>query len=80
VSLPGTEILVVVGVEEGVVSAGRGGGLAALENEVGGCIGRGLLLLVLGQEKREAGSAGVVVVVVGVGEGGGGGGRGRCGW
>jgi len=72
VSFPGTEILnggVVVGVDEGVVPPGRGGGLAALEDEVGGGIGRGLLLLVLGEEKGEAGSAGVVVVVVGVGVG-----------
>ena len=58
-----------------MVPPGRGGGLAALEDEMGGYIGRGLLLLILGEEKGEAGFAGVVVVVMGLGEGG----RGR-GW
>jgi len=62
-----------------VVPPGRGGGLAVLEDEMGGYIGRRLLLLILGEEKGEAGFAGVVVVVVGVGEGGRGIGRGGCG-
>jgi len=42
VSFPGAEILnsdVVVGIDEGVISPGRGGGLAVLEDKVGGCIG-----------------------------------------
>jgi len=77
VSFPGVEILN-GDVDEEVIRPGRGGGLSALEDEMGGYIRRGLLLLILGEEKREAGFASVVVVVVGVGEGGRG--RGRSGW